>query len=209
MWVQPFKQGKFFLSLANLSLGFPFRLPPMSRKEFRTKFFCCFPVGEPAQERKKGEYCILVVCSQVQCLQCLEHRIKELRNSGRFGKIHWRRDRLPTPVFLGFPGGSAGTESACNVGDLGLIPGLRRSPGEGKGYPLQYSGLEHSRDCTVHGVAKSLTRLSDFHFTFQPPPFGNPLQAVPRNVIRYNCHECADEQHVSTRVHESGRRQQG
>ena len=55
------------------------------------------------------------------------------------GKIHWRRDRLPTPVFMGFPGGSAGKESACNAGDLGLIPGLGRSPGEGRGYPLQYS----------------------------------------------------------------------
>ena len=47
---------------------------------------------------------------------------------------------LPTPVFLGFPCGSAGKESTRNVGDLGLIPGLGRSPGEGKGYPLQYSG---------------------------------------------------------------------
>src|SRR5574341_538120 len=55
----------------------------------------------------------------------------------------------------GFPCGSACKESACNVGDLGSIPGLGRSPGEGKGYPLQYSGLESSRDCTVHGVAKS------------------------------------------------------
>ena len=64
----------------------------------------------------------------------------------------------------GFPCGSAGKESACNVGDLGLIPVLGRSPGEGKGYPLQYSGLENSMDCTVHGVAKSWTRLSDFHF---------------------------------------------
>ena len=62
------------------------------------------------------------------------------------GKIPWRRDRLPTPVFLGFPRGSAGKESACNVGDLGLIPGLGRSPGEGKGYPIQYSGLENSMD---------------------------------------------------------------
>ena len=53
-----------------------------------------------------------------------------------------RRDRLPTPVFLGFPCGSAGKESACNVGDLGSIPGLGRSPGEGKGYPLQYPDLE-------------------------------------------------------------------
>ena len=68
-------------------------------------------------------------------------------------------------VFLGFPCGSAGKESACNAGDLGSIPGLGRSPGEGKGYPLQYSGLENSMDCIVHGVMKSSTRLSDFHFT--------------------------------------------
>ena len=54
------------------------------------------------------------------------------------GKIHWRRDRLCTPVFSGFPCGSAGEESACNAGDLGLILGFRRSAGEGIGYPLQY-----------------------------------------------------------------------
>ena len=70
------------------------------------------------------------------------------------------------PVFLGFPCGSAGKESACTVGDLGSIPGLERSPGEGNGYPLQYSGLENSMDYIVHGVAKSQTRLSDFHFHF-------------------------------------------
>ena len=52
---------------------------------------------------------------------------------------HWRRDRLPTPVFLGFPCGSAGKESACIVGDLGSIPGMGRSPGEGNGNPLHYS----------------------------------------------------------------------
>ena len=51
---------------------------------------------------------------------------------------------------MGFPGSSAGKESACSVGDLGSIPGLRRSPGEGKGYPLHYSGLENSMDCIVH-----------------------------------------------------------
>ena len=56
------------------------------------------------------------------------------------GKMRWRRDRLPTPVFLGFPGGSAGKESTSNVGDLSSIPGFGRSPGEGKGYSLQYSG---------------------------------------------------------------------
>ena len=61
------------------------------------------------------------------------------------------------PLFLGFHCGSAGKESACNAGDLGSLPVLGRSPGEGKGYPLQYSGLENSMDCMVHGVAKSWT----------------------------------------------------
>ena len=69
----------------------------------------------------------------------------------------WRRDRLPTPaLFLGFPCGSAEKEPARSAGDLGLIPGLGRCPGEGKGYSLQYSGLD--------GVAKSWTQLSNFHF---------------------------------------------
>ena len=57
-------------------------------------------------------------------------------------KIPWRRNSLPTPVFMGFPGGSDGKEYACSAGDLGSIPGLGRSPAEGKGYPLQCSGLE-------------------------------------------------------------------
>ena len=75
----------------------------------------------------------------------------------RLGKISWRRDRLSTPVFWGFPCGSAGKESTCNVGELGSIPGLGRSLRKGKGYPLQYSGLENSMDCIVHGVTKSRT----------------------------------------------------
>ena len=70
-------------------------------------------------------------------------------------------------MFLDFPCGSTGRESGCNAGNLGLIPGLGRSPGEGKGYPLQYSGLENSMDCIVHGIAKSRSRLSDFHFTME------------------------------------------
>ena len=72
-----------------------------------------------------------------------------------------------TRKWKGFPCGLAGKESACSVGDLGSIPGLGRSPGEGKGYPLQYSGLGNSMDSSVHGVTKSWTRLSDFHFHFQ------------------------------------------
>ena len=60
-------------------------------------------------------------------------------------------------VFLGFPGGSEVKASACNAGDLGSMPGLGRSPGEWKGYPLQYSGLENPMNCIVHGVTKSQT----------------------------------------------------
>ena len=80
-------------------------------------------------------------------------------------KTYWRRDRPPTPVFLGFPGGSAGKEPTCNAGDLGSIPGLGRSPGEGKGYPLQYCGLGNSMDCYSplgHKVSDTTEQLS-FH----------------------------------------------
>ena len=67
-------------------------------------------------------------------------------------------------INLGFPGGSAGKESTCNAGDLGSIPGLGRFPGEGTGYPFQYSGLENSMDFIVHRTTKTGTQLSDFHF---------------------------------------------
>ena len=93
------------------------------------------------------------------CLQCRRPRFD---SSVRM--IRWRRDRLPTPVFLSFLCGSAGEESACNAGDLGSIPRVGRSPGEGKGYLLQYSGLENSMDytCSPWGHKKSNTteRLS-------------------------------------------------
>ena len=73
----------------------------------------------------------------------------------------WRKDRLPTPVFLGFPHGSDGQESTWNAGDLGSIPGLGRSPGEVNSYPFQCSGLENSLDreaweakspCRLHSI---------------------------------------------------------
>ena len=79
-------------------------------------------------------------------------------------KICGRMDRLPTPVYLGFPCGSAGEESACSLGDLVLISGLGRCPGEGKCYSLQYYSLENSMDYLVHGVTKSWIQLSNFHF---------------------------------------------
>jgi len=69
-------------------------------------------------------------------------------------KIPWRRDKLPTPIFLGFSGGSTGRESAHNAGDLDSVPELGRSLGEGKSYPLQYSGLENSMDSISMGLQR-------------------------------------------------------
>ena len=83
-------------------------------------------------------------------------------------KIHFSLSDLKSTSrdVWGFSGSSAGKESTCNAGDLGLIPRLGRSSGEGNGYPLQWSGLENSMDFTTHGVTKSWTRLSGFHFHF-------------------------------------------
>ena len=85
--------------------------------------------------------------------------------------MHGRFKKITFPTQRGFPGGSDGKESTCSVGDPGLTPGSGKCPGEGNGYPLQYSCLENPRDggtwkATVHGVSKSQTRLSDFTFTF-------------------------------------------
>ena len=79
-------------------------------------------------------------------------------------KICWRKDRLPTPVYLSFHYGSGGDESACSLGYLGLIPGLGRCPVEGKCYSLRYSSLGNSMDCIFRGVTKSWTQLGNFHF---------------------------------------------
>jgi len=95
----------------------------------------------------------LSLCDPMDC---------SLPGSSVYGILQARK----TPVFLGFPCGSAGKESACNAGDLGSILGLGRDSLEkGNATPLQYSGLENSVDYTVRGVAKSRTQLSNFHFT--------------------------------------------
>ena len=73
--------------------------------------------------------------------------------------------RFRKRLHCSFPGGSSGKESSCNTGDLGSVPGFGRSPGEGNGYPLHYSGLENSMDCIVHGITKNQTCLSNFHFS--------------------------------------------
>ena len=105
--------------------------------------------------------CLYQICSEVfEYNPCLCYQ-ESLFN-------YFTRMVFTTSFYLsrGFPVGSAGKESACNAGDLGSIPGLGRCPGEGNGYPFQYSGLENSVDCIVYGVAKSWTQLSDFHFHF-------------------------------------------
>ena len=84
-----------------------------------------------------------------------------MSNSRQFRKIV---AKCLLGTILDFPHGSAGKESIYSVGDLGSIPGLGRFPEEGKGYPLQYSGLDNFMDCIVHGFTKSQTRLSNFHF---------------------------------------------
>ena len=114
--------------------------------------------------------------SQLYSFKILYHPPSSYKMKSLFLKCMWSRGFhglffyfFPTPANKGiFSCGSAGKESACNVRDLGLIPGLGRSPGEGKGYPLQYSGLENPMDCIVPGVTKSWTWLKDFHFTSGP-----------------------------------------
>ena len=100
--------------------------------------------------------------------------------------LHWTTSVLLLKInwayvwaYSCFPGSSIGKGSTCKAGDLSSIPGLGRSPGEEKGYPLQYSGLENSMDYTVYGVAKSCTRLRNFGFTslhsYSWVPYSVPL----------------------------------
>ena len=104
------------------------------------------------------------------------------------GRPPWRRDRLPTPVFLGFPGGSAGEEPTCHAGDLGLIPGTGRSPGEGKGYPLQNLAM----DSTVHGVTKSQTRQSDLDSPFHSGDRSLHTRSEEQSVGGRKSSHCSD-----------------
>ena len=112
----------------------------------------------------------MIICSgnsalarvQAKLMYQRKPRVKQFKRRGAFLFFlccHLR-------VTKGFPNSLVGKQSACNAGDLGSVPGLGRSPGEGKGYPVQYSGLENSMDCRVHRVTKSQTRLSNFHFQF-------------------------------------------
>ena len=112
----------------------------------------------------------------------------------------------------GFPGGSDGKEFSCSAGDLGSIPQLGRSPGEGNGYPLQHSCLENSMDrgawrATVHDITKNQTRLSDYHFHFQRLVHTNPngktltasqapCESAPHTCISTSCRGLREEVHI-------------
>ena len=122
------------------------------------------------------------------CLQCR----KPWFNSW-IGKICWKRDRLPTPVFLDFPAGSAGKESACNAGDQASIPGLGRSPREGKGYPLQCFALGNSKDCIVQGGHRGGHSWATFTFTL--------AVKVQHTVQQFHCQISTQEKHKSTCWH--------
>ena len=112
-------------------------------------------------------------------------------------------DLSQVPREWGSPGGSAVKESACNVG-LGSIPRLGRSPWEGNGYPLQYSGLENSMDCIVHGVAESRTWMSDVHFpcdlTVAPNLHVSTVMVTELHAILWNT-AVANRSILSTRPH--------
>ena len=107
---------------------------------------------QPSQVFLSGEFDgqrILAGSSQVSLVaQLVKNPLAVQETPFRYlvGKIRWRRDRLPTPVSLGFPDSSADKQTTCNEGNLSLIPGLGGSPGERKGYSLQYSGLENTMD---------------------------------------------------------------
>ena len=95
---------------------------------------------------------------------------------------------LPSSFLKDFPGCSAWKESTGNVGDLVSIPGLGRSPGEGKVYPLQYSGLENTMDCIDYGVAKSRIRMSSFHF----PVFLPGKSQGQTSLVGYSPWDCKE-----------------
>ena len=132
-------------------------------------FLCLWRAGAPLGLWRAGSELRWLLCCRSRVLGCVGFSSVSSQAPGHgLGSCGTRAALLLGMWDLpgsGFPGGSAGKESACKAGDLGSTPGLGRSPGEGKGYPLRYSGLENSLGCVVRGVAKSWTGLSDFRFT--------------------------------------------
>ena len=118
----------------------------------------------------------------VQLLKKTRLQCRRLWFNSWVGKTHWRKDRLPTPVFLGFPCRSSGKESSCNAGGPRLTPGLGRSPGEWKGYSLQYSGLENSMDSTVLLLLLLLSCFSHVRICVISVRFPHPWDSPGKNT---------------------------
>ena len=135
--------------------------------------FCFAPI--PPTEPFLGQHCAVLAAAKGQVLAqfCfwfhalnMEKRSLTISRKTLNDIIIHCSILSPLIVHIGFFGGLDGKESACNAGDPGLIPRLGRSPGEGNHYPPEYSCLKNSMDCIVHGIAKSRTRLSNFHLLF-------------------------------------------
>ena len=152
----------------NKHLAFPWLFVRMSFSNvcFPSNFLFC------------GFFCFYTVLMEVALSYC---------NAGdpSFIPGSWRSPGEGIGYPLQYCCGSAGKESACNVGDLGSIPGLGKSLEEGKGYPLQYSGLENSMYSIVHGVAKSRTQLSDFHFLYRGISYSLKKNFRPKPTLAY------------------------
>ena len=144
-------------------------LPPWAR---RRPTGTVASVGLPEQPCSQGRLCLEVKRGDLEGQPFVQkhwsHAMQESLVRFQVRQILWRRDRLPTPVFLPLQYSWASLVAQLVKNPpamretLSSIPGFRRSPGEGKGYQLQDSGLENSTDCIVHGVAKSQIRLSDW-----------------------------------------------
>ena len=121
------------------------------------------PIPKKGNAKQCSNYCTIALISHASkvMLKILQARFQQYVNhelpdvQAGFRKGRGTRDQIAN--IQASPCGSDGKESACNEGDLGSIPGLEIYPGEGKGYPLQYSGLENSMDCIVQGLSKSWT----------------------------------------------------
>ena len=166
----------------NHSLSFPFSVPPSS-----LSFFYEIQVHETGLITIPSAWYTLIIAPSVTVFSssflpsflspCLSFL---LSSCNKCLWIYHPKQNLLVYLYKGFPVCSAGKESACNAGDPGSISGLGRSPGEGNGYPLQYSGLENSMDCVVHGVAKSRTGRINFHFHTCTKP-----NLLPQEISHY------------------------
>ena len=159
-----------WISLQSRGLSRVFSNTTVQKHQFWRPAFFMAQLSRPCLTAvETAERCVCFQCCSPSGLGVEAISVQSLPDLSSLPGLLWSPNMTVLFCFCfcpGLPCDSASKESACNAGDLGLIPGLERSSGEGKGYPLQCSGLENSIDCIGQGVAKSWTGLSDFHFHF-------------------------------------------